>query len=70
MKTHYTATGTFFARLVVVAMSMAFLGGCGSVDYGPAANRSVAQALSFKPPAGQSGIYVIREGGGVGAAAA
>ena len=46
----------FFSTLVCASMALC---GC-AVDYGPMANRSKAQALSFKPPAGQSGIYVIR----------
>lgn len=34
--------------------------GCARVEYGALANRSAAAALSFSPPEGQSGIYVIR----------
>lgn len=51
-------------------MIMALLSGCAIKANGPMANPSVAQALSFKPPEGQSGIYVIRQFSMVGAAAA
>jgi hypothetical protein len=58
----------FFSKLVCASMATMMLCRC-AVDFGPMANRSKAQALSFTPPAGQSGIYVIRGGGIVGAAA-
>jgi hypothetical protein len=69
MTMHHKVLGSLFARPFVVVLLVAFLAGCG-VDYGPMANRSRAQALSFKPPAGQSGIYIIRQFGVIGAAAA
>lgn len=57
-----------FSKLICALAAMMLLCGC-TVDYGPMANILKAQALSFKPPAGQSGIYVVRGGGIVGAAA-
>ncbi|MGD0433671.1 MAG: DUF2846 domain-containing protein [Acetobacteraceae bacterium] len=47
-------------RRLGLLLGMIGLAGCAKVEYGALANRSAATALSFRPPTGQSGIYVIR----------
>jgi hypothetical protein len=50
----------------LLAMALA-LSGCSFTAPGKLANRSLEQARRFTPPPGQSGIYVIRTWGFVGA---
>jgi hypothetical protein len=69
LETDSKANGSALSRRHAVAAIAILLSGCAAKTNGPAANSSVAQALSFKPPEGQSGIYVIRQGGVIGAAA-
>jgi hypothetical protein len=51
-------------------LALVCFAGCAHTEYGALANRSKEAALSFSPPAGQSGIYVIRLEELEGAAAA
>src|ERR1700733_10822650 len=61
MKTHFAGiVPVHTRRFILLATPLIFLSGCSDREFGPMANKSNSQALSFKPPAGQSGVYAIR----------
>ena len=50
--------------IVLIGLLLATVLGCVSVPEGSPAVKQ--QALSFNPPQGKAGVYVIRPGGGIG----
>ena len=64
MKIRLATTYSLILRFIFTFILLMFLCGCaatGRLVYNPSDDTSIEHALSFQPPSGQSGIYIIRE---------